>query len=170
MRGLVSGLDTPVPMLQQMPGVFQDSDFAARFVSAFDAALAPVFCTLDNLAAYVDPGTAPEDLLAFVGFWVGARREDQTSVPMQRLAVADAVRTHRLRGTAEGLALVVRHMTGGEVQVTESGATAWSATAGGQLPGTGPPRVSVRVVVDDASAVDVELVRAAVAEVVPPYV
>lgn len=170
MRGMVPDLDTPVPLLTRLPGVYQDGDFVGRFLSAFDAALAPVLSTLDNLAAYIDPGTAPEDFLAYVGSWVGASREDDTAMAVQRVAVAEAVRVHRLRGTAAGVREVVAHLTGGDVHVTESGAAAWSASPGAPLPGSGPPHVSIRVGVADPSAVDRGLVEHAVAESLPPYV
>lgn len=170
MRGMVTDLDTPVPLVTRLPGIYQDGDFTARFVSAFDTALAPVFSTLDNLAAYVDPRTAPADLLAYVGSWVGAPREDDTAVAVQRLAVAEAVRVHRLRGTATGVRDVVAHLTGGQVLVQETGAAAWSAVPAAPLPGSGPPHLTVRVAVADPESVDRETVRQAVAESVPPYV
>lgn len=167
---MVPGLDTPHPLLHLLPGVYQDGDFTAQFVSAFDAALAPVLSTLDNLEAHIRPETAPVDLLAFVGTWVGASRDERTPVGTQRLAVAGAVEAHRGRGTAGGLVRVIEHLTGGKVQVTESGATAWSVTPGSELPGDPMPQVHVRVTVDDPTSVDREAVDTAVAEVLPPYV
>lgn len=170
MRGMVRDLDTPVPLFTRLPGAYQDSDFTARFVAAFDDALAPIFSTLDNLAAYLDAATAPADLLTYVGSWVGARREDDTPLEVQRLAVAEAVRVHRLRGTAAGVREVVAHLTGGDVQVSETGATAWSAAPRAPLPGSGPPHVAIRVGVPDPAQVDVGMVEHAVAETLPPYV
>lgn len=170
MRGMVRDLETPMPLVTRLPGVYQDSDFTARFVAAFDDGIAPIFATLDNLAAHFDSSTAPADLLAYVGSWVGARREDDTPLPVQRLAVAEAVRVHRLRGTAAGVREVVTHLTGGDVQVTETGATGWSAAPGAPLPGSGPPHVSIRVGVDDPGQVDQAMVEHAVAESLPPYV
>lgn len=170
MRGLVPGLDSPSPLLLLLPGVYQDSDFTSRFVAAFDDALAPVFSTLDNLEAHFRPETAPADLLAFVGTWVGANRDDRTSLPTQRRAVAGAALAHRRRGTARGLVRAIEHLTGGEVEVSESGATAWATTCGGSLPGALEPYVHVRITVADSDAVDLEVVDATVAEVLPPHV
>ena len=170
MRGTVPGLDSPHPVLQLLPGVFQDSDFTARFVSAFDDALAPVFATLDNLPAYVDAETAPADLLAFVGMWVGASRDDATAHPTQRVAVRDAVEAHRRRGTPGGLRQVLRHLTGGEVEVTDSGGTVWSSTAGSGLPGVFPAHVRIRITVGDPESVDIAVVGSVVADATPPHV
>jgi phage tail-like protein len=170
MRGLVAGLESPHPLLHHLPAAFQDGDFTARFVAAFDTSLAPVFTTLDNLEAHVAPATAPEDLLTFVGSWVGAHLDDRCPVSARRLAVAEAVEAHRRRGTAAGLAQVVRHLTGGRVEVTESGGTSWSTTPRSGLPGTSPALVRVRVAVEDLGLVDVDALAAAIADALPPHV
>lgn len=169
MRGMVPGLDTPHPVLLQLPGVYQDSEFTARFVSAFDDALAPVFSTLDNLRAYIDPDTSPADLLAFVGSWVDAVRDERTPLAIQRGAVREAVQAHRLRGTVAGLAHVVRHLTEGEVDVSDSGGAAWSLRPGADLPGTFPAHVRIRIAVDDPDTVDLEIVESVVKEAIPVY-
>ncbi len=170
MRGAVPGLETPHPILQQLPGVYQDGDFTARFVSAFDDALAPVFSTLDNLPAYVDPDTAPIDVLAFVGRWVGASREEATDRPTQRIAVREAVEAHRRRGTRSGLSQVLRHLTGGAVEVADSGGTAWSLTPGSALPGAFPAHVHVRIAPADPESVDLAVVEAVLTGAIPPHV
>ena len=170
MRGTIAGLETPHPLLHVLPGVFQDGDFTARFLSAFDDALAPVFSTLDNLGAYFDPDTAPPDMLAFVGSWVGASCEEKTPLSMQRIAVREAVHAHRRRGTVTGLAQVVRHLTGGEVEAFDSGATAWSNTPRSDLPGSFPAAVKVRIAVEEPDSIDIGLIRSVVTEAIPPYV
>lgn len=167
---MIRGLETPHPLLHLLPGVYQDSDFTARFVSAFDDGLAPVFSTLDNLGAYIDPETAPADLLAFVASWLGASRDELTPLPIQRLAVREAVAAHRRRGTATGLAQVMRHLTGGDVEVAESGATAWSTSPGADLPGAFPAHVRVRIAVDDPDEVDAAFVGSVIAEMIPTHV
>lgn len=170
MRGVIPGLPTPHPILHLLPGVFQDDDFTGRFVAAFDDSLAPVFSVLDNLWAYIDPETAPADMLEFVGHWVGAGRDERTPLSVQRVAVREAVHAHRRRGTSTGVAELVRHLTGGDVEVIESGATAWSHIPGAELPGTFPAHIRVRIVVDDPDAHDVALVDSVVADAVPPHV
>ncbi len=61
MRGLVLKLETPHPLGSSLPGIYQQDTFAQRLTSAFDDALAPIFSTLDNFDAYLDPLLAPED-------------------------------------------------------------------------------------------------------------
>ncbi|WP_068398354.1 phage tail protein [Kribbia dieselivorans] len=167
---MIPGLTSPHPFIHLLPGAYQEDDFTARFVAAFDDALAPILSTVDNIPAYVDPGTAPADLLAFVGSWVAANLDPTTPLGVQRLAVREAVETHRFSGTARGLRSMLHHLTGGDVEIADSGATAWSVTPGAEAPGTLPARLQVRIGVDDPEAVDLPLINAAVAAAVPPYV
>lgn len=170
MRGMVPGLESPAPVVLALPGLFQDSDFTARFTSAFDVGLAPVFATLDNLAAYLGPHTAPPDFLGMLGHWVAAAVDDRAPLPVRRQAVAEAVAAHRARGTASGVRQVVGHLTGGDVTTEESGAAAWSTTARAALPGSTDARLAVRVAVADPATVDTGAIRAAVTELLPPHV
>ena len=71
MRGLVAGLDGTHPLGPALPALYQEDVTAQRFLSAFDDALAPILCTLDNIDAYFDPRLAPEDFLDWLGGWVG---------------------------------------------------------------------------------------------------
>ena len=66
-RGLVRMLISPHPLADALPALFQEDGFTQRFMSAFDAALAPVFATLDNLPTYFDPWLTPPDFLEWLG-------------------------------------------------------------------------------------------------------
>ncbi|MGH9198184.1 MAG: phage tail protein, partial [Acidimicrobiia bacterium] len=71
MRESAPDLETPYPLGQTLPAIFQEDDFALRFVSAFDRVLAPVISTLDNVSAYLDPKIAPPDFVEWLAGWVG---------------------------------------------------------------------------------------------------
>ena len=71
MRGIVSGLASPHPIGGTLPGLYADDSFAQRLCEGLDELLAPVLATLDCLPAYLDPGTAPLDLLEWLAGWVG---------------------------------------------------------------------------------------------------
>jgi phage tail-like protein len=169
-RGAVAGLASPAPVTSMLPGVFLDDDLLGRFVSAFDDALAPVFLTLDTLECYVDPWLAPRDHLEWVGRWVGVDADPSWETGRLRVAVADAARTQRLRGTARGVADAVRTVTGGEVHVSDTGGVASSVVPGGDLPGTAGPSFHVRVLVDDPAAVDDRHVHEVIAQCRPVHV
>ena len=75
-----------------------------------------------------------------------------------------------MRGTAAGLAAQMSIQTGGEVEIIENGATAWSADPNSELPGTPEPLVVVRISVPDPKTVDTSRVDALVAAAKPAHV
>ena len=155
MRGTVGGLLSPHPLGLGLPAVYQDEDpFAMRMTRAFDELLAPVIATLDNLSAYFDPALAPEDFVDWLAEWVGMELDENWDVDLRREVVATATDLLGRRGTALGLADVLRLVTGGEVELIETGGTAWSVDAGSELPGSARPALQVRVRVADPAALD----------------
>ncbi|MFG2134609.1 phage tail protein [Streptomyces sp. NPDC048751] len=172
MRGTVAGLPTPHPLVYQLPAVYLGEDFIHRFLGALDEVLAPVLLTIDNLPAHLDPRTAPEDFVAWMGEWVAAGPTAGQPVEQRRAAVLGAVKRHRRRGTRGGLAEAVRLEFGTEAEIEETGGTSWSETAHSPLPGPAgtPPRVTVRVRVADPDAAGAERLRRLVAGEVPAHV
>lgn len=146
MRGAVGGLLSPHPLVTGLPPLLQEDPLAVALVEALDSVLAPVPVTLDNLAAYLSPATAPADWVAYLGRWLGAPavrgEHDEASARAQVAGWAD-VQTRS--GTASGLADAVRAVLGVDVAVEDSGATVVSLVPGGALPGSDPPRARVRV-------------------------
>ena len=147
MRGYVPGSATPHPLGPALPALYQDDDFAQRMLDGLDEVLAPVFSTLDNFDAYLDPYLTPDDFLAWLAGWVGIALDESWDEARRRTIVARAVELYRLRGTAAGLAGQVEIQTGGTVEIVENGATGWSVDPGGELPGSPEPLVVVRVTV-----------------------
>jgi phage tail-like protein len=154
MRGLVPGLETAHPLGATLPALYQDDDFAQRFLSGFDESLAPILSTLDNFDSYLDPSLTPGDFLDWLAGWVGIALDDSWDDGRRREIVARAAELYRMRGTAAGLAGQVEIQTGGSVEIVENGATAWSVDPGGELPGSAEPLVVVRVTVPDPKAID----------------
>lgn len=169
MRGLIPDLDSPHPLGARLPGLYADDDFIQRLASAFDALLAPIFATLDCLPAYFDPRLAPEDFLDWLADWVGLAVDESWTVERRREVVSHAVELHGWRGTRRGLAKHVRLITGGEVEITESGGCAWSQRPRTRLPGSDRPALHVRVRVPDPSTVDLRRLDALVAEAKPAH-
>lgn len=170
-RGLVPGLVSASPVAQRLPGVLQDDDLMVRFVTAFDDSYAPVYATLDSLAAYFDPQLAPEDFLAWLAIWVGVELDDAWSTADRRRIIADAARLHRQRGTAQGIEGALEQGLGAaEVTVADSGACTWSQKPGADPEGSGPPSVTVTVAVTDPDDVDVRRVEALLEDVCPAHV
>ena len=170
MRGSVDGLPSPQPMEKVLPAVLADDDFAIRFVSGFDDVLAPIFSTLDNLGAYLDPRLAPEDFVAWLGSWVGVVGDDREPAERRRQLVATAADLARRRGTVAGLAKEIALHVDASVQVVDSGGCTWSATPGQTPPRTGPATVTIRVRVADPLTFDRGHLDAVVAGALPAHV
>lgn len=158
-------LINPHPLANTLPGVYRDAwideqrrtarePFGTRFISALDTVLAPVLASLDNLPAYLDPDTTPEDFLAWLGEWVAASVDAGWPEDRRRAFVGQAAELYRRRGTAAGLRDHVQIHTGGLVEIVENGASGWSLKPDGKLPGSPEPVVVVRVTVDDPESID----------------
>jgi phage tail-like protein len=170
MRAGVPGLPTPHPIGERLPGVFLDDDFSQRFVSGLDEVLAPLFLTLDSFPAYLDPKLTPEDFLGWLSQWVAFPLDESWPVELRRELVSNAVGLHRKRGTLEALKRQVELLTGGQVEVADSGSTRWSEQAGEEIPGPDAPEVTVRVRAPGDRSVDATALRTAVVEAVPAHV
>jgi len=167
---MVGHLESPVPVASRLPVVLQEDEFLQRFVAAFDDLLAPVFLTLDSLAAYFDPALAPPDFLEWLCGWVGIEPDDSWSVDRRREIVASAVEVHRWRGTVRGVQRAVELVVDGAVTATDSGGTAWSPAPGADLPGEAEPSLRIVLHVPDAAAVDVRRVERVIAGVKAAHV
>jgi phage tail-like protein len=154
MRALVPGLPTPHPLGPYLPALYQEDRFAQALTAGLDEVLSPLIASLDNLAAYHDPDVAPDDFLAWLGGWVATELDDDWPEERRRALVRRAVEIYRIRGTAEGLRAHVELVTGGRVEIVESGGVAWSRESGADLPGQPEPRMTIRVYVDDVAAID----------------
>jgi phage tail-like protein len=170
MRSAVDDLISPHPLGERMPAVYTDDDFTQRFTQALDEVLAPVFTVLDCFPAYLDPRLAPADFVDWLAGWVALDLDESWSAPQRRELVARAVRLHRFRGTRRGLAEHVWLLTGGRVDIADSGGTSTSQQPLGPVPGSSPAHVLIRIRVADPDGVDRARITAAVRRMVPAHV
>ncbi|GAB3459368.1 phage tail protein [Actinophytocola sediminis] len=170
MRGLVAGLGNGTPIIELLPAVYQEDPFTERFVGGFDDVLAPILATLDCLVDYFDPYLAPADFLEWMASWVGIELEEGWPIERGRAVVATAVEMYRMRGTVGGLRANLQVLTGGRVEIADSGEVGWSRSPGAEMPGAASPRLAVRIRVHDPSSVPMDLVDQAVAAAKPAHV
>ena len=168
MRGTVPGLPTRHPLGRALPALYQEDPFTQRFLGGLDEVLAPVLSVLDCLDAYVDPRTAPLDVLRWVASWVGVDVDPAWPADKQRDVVRAAARVHAGRGTAAALVEWVLLVHGLHAEVRESGGVAVSDVPGGDLPGQPEPVVHVRL--KGATAEQVEAVRPVLRSWCPAHV
>jgi phage tail-like protein len=143
----------PYPLYTLVPSVFQEDEFTVRWLTGLDDVLAPVVSTLDCLVAYVDPATAPADFLDWLADWFGIPLDENLPSEQRRAAIAGAVPLHRTRGTPGGLRAKLALASGCQVDVTDSGAVAWSQTPDTPLPGDAEPWLRVVVTTRDGQQV-----------------
>lgn len=174
-------LRNPHPLGQTLPGVYRDAwldeelrtgqkPFGERFVSAFDEVLGPVLAVLDNLDAYFDVETAPNDFLPWLGQWVAASIDESWSEDRRRRFIGQAAGLYRRRGTPAGLRDHLQIYTDGVVEVKETGDSSWSLEPDGPMPGKSEPVVVVLVSVEDPAAVNVARLDALIRASKPAHV
>lgn len=134
-RALVPGLHSPHPLGERLPALYLEDGFVQRLTRALDEVMAPIFSSLDNLDAYLDPDLAPEDFVQWLGGWVGLALDESLPAERRRAVLAQAVGLYRVRGTAGGLAAYLRLLTGAEVEIEETGGTSSDRGAYPAVPG-----------------------------------
>jgi len=145
MRGTVPGLASPHPLGETLPALYADDSFAQRLCQGLDEVLAPVLVTLDCLPAYLDPATAPADLVEWLAGWVGVAVALKMPDQRRRQLIASAVRLYMWRGTLTAIRTVVELATGQVPEILESGGTAWSPDPDTRLPGWPDPGLIIRL-------------------------
>lgn len=169
MRGTVSGLDSPHPLGGTLPSLYADDSFAQRLCRGLDELLAPILATLDCLPAYLDPGTAPPDLLEWLADWVGMAIPPDAPDGRRRQLVAAAAQLYARRGTPSAISTIVELTTGYIPAITESGGADWSQEPDGPLPGRPEPGLVVQLRTADPR-VDERRLKALIAPFAPAHV
>jgi phage tail-like protein len=170
MRGLIEGLPTPRPIGAELPAALQEDEFCQRMMSAFDEVLAPLFTTLDCFESYLDPDLAPYDFVDWMASWVGVDIDETWTLERRRRLIREAIFLYRSRGTAAGLASHVELYAGISPEIADSGGCEWSQTAGGAMPGSPTPGLTVRLRVEDLADVRYATVNRIVAASRPAHI
>src|SRR4029453_18833463 len=170
MRGRIDALSSPHPLGRALPGAYQQDRFAHHLLSAIDDALAPIFCTLDNLDAYFDPWLTPDDFLAWLGQWGPVLLDGNWPVEQRRAFRPQALQLHRRNGPAAGIRMHVRASINCDVEISDSGGTAWSQQPNSPLPGSSGAYLAVKLIPLQGAEIDPATADAVVAAVKPAHV
>ena len=112
---------------EHLPALYADSDFAMRWVSAFESVLDPLVGTLDNLPDHFDAAYAPRDVLELLTDWLALERDELRSGEDRRRIVQRAPELMRLRGTTAGLELALElAFPGVPFRIEDKGGVTWS--------------------------------------------
>jgi phage tail-like protein len=158
------------PLGASLPSIYRTDDFTQRFCAGLDEVVAPIVSTLDSMPAYLDPATAPDDMLVWLSSWMGIVVDRHQSAERQRQLVRDGAELLRWRGTARGIRAAVRSLFGAEPEINEPGGVVWSARAGLHPPAGGPGELVVRLGLARPTAMDVRRLDELVVLVKPAHV
>jgi phage tail-like protein len=170
MRAGIDGLESPRPLLDTMPLVYQVDPLAENLCASCDEVLAPIFATLDCLTAYLDPRTAPSDMLDWLAGWVGVTPSGQPEPARKREMIIAGIGLLPWRGTLRGVREAVSAACNGDVEVIESGAATASTTPNSTPGGRRIPILVVRVTVDAETDVDKQDLDELVDSVKPAHI
>src|SRR5580765_1273915 len=106
-------------LLGQLPMGMLEDDFFARFVGIFQHVATTFVDDVDNI---VDVTVAPEAVVRWLGAWLGIDSID-SSLPheLQRRIVTETGRFLAWRGTRRGLQAFLELVSGGPVEIAETG-------------------------------------------------
>ena len=62
---------SPHPLGATLPALYLDDVFAQNLCASLDEVLAPAISVLDCFPAYLDPRTAPPDMVDWLASWTG---------------------------------------------------------------------------------------------------
>ena len=105
--------------MQYLPGVYSGNRFLARFLLIFEALLAPIDRTVENIAYNFDPDVAPADLLPWLGSWLGLAFDEGWPEERRRELIRSAAMLYHWRGTRRGMSEFVRIYTGVTPEIVE---------------------------------------------------
>jgi phage tail-like protein len=128
-------------LIGQLPMGMLDDDFFIRFTSMFQELATTLLDGVDNIPNVVDVTVAPAPMVRWLGSWIGVDNVDSSlPVDLQRRIVRESGQILSWRGTHRGLVQFLELVTGGSVEVSDSGGIFVAGDAGNR-----PPHVTMRV-------------------------
>ncbi len=110
-------------LVGQLPMGMLDDNFFLRFVSMFEEEATTLLEGVDNIPHVIDPTVAPPPMVRLLGSWIGLASVDSSlDENLQRHLVQAGSQCLAWRGTRFGLQRFLEVVTGGPVEVQESGA------------------------------------------------
>lgn len=170
-RRMVDGLRTPFPLINAVPPMLAEDAFVQRMLPGLDEVIAPIISTMDCFPAYLDPGTAPMDMVRYVASWLFPQIDEEWGEDALRHSLATAVSRSGWRGTARGLEMALVPYEASSVTIEDSGGVSVSSTASdpADWPDAPEARVTVKFTPAGSDPEDVERVAKVIRTLVPAH-
>jgi phage tail-like protein len=111
--------DTRSTYLEYLPGIYQDSEFLARFLLIFEHIFSPIARTSGSTWVYFDVNHTPNEFLPWLGSWIGLVLDARVPEENRREIIRQAPELYRWRGTRRGLRHFLHLFTGIEPEIIE---------------------------------------------------
>jgi len=106
-------------LLDYLPGIYH-TEFMSRFLALFEATLIPIEWTIDNFDLFLDPGTAPGDVLSWLADWFDITFDPSWSEAQRRRLLREAHLIYARRGTRWALSRVLEIYTGATPTIVDT--------------------------------------------------
>jgi len=107
--------------LQYLPPIYSDDEFLGRFLLICEDLWGPVEQLISHFDLFLDPATAPEPFLPWLGEWLAILMDEHWSVDTQRVLLKNASWLHQARGTRAGLSRYLEIVCPGcRAEITEN--------------------------------------------------
>ena len=171
-RGMVPGLRSPFPLEMQLPAMLADDPFVVRFLAGLDEVIAPAVSVIDCFDAYLDPLTAPTDMVRYMGAWLLATIDDAWTEDSLRRDVSEAHLRSKWGGTAKGIRDRLVPYEVSALRIKESGSTSTSTvpTDPASWPDAPEPAVTLTITPRDKGKQEVARVTRIAQGLVPAHV
>jgi phage tail-like protein len=109
-------------LANQLPVGMTEDDFFMRFVTIFQRMADTVVDQIDTLPYMFDPSVAPDNMVRAMAEWIGVDWVDSSlDDRLQREIVMKYSQLIQWRGTNQGLVLLLELLSGGPVEVRDTG-------------------------------------------------
>jgi phage tail-like protein len=105
--------------LEYLPSLYQDDEFMGQFLLIFEDIMGPLENSVNNLFMFFDPEITTEEMLQWLGSWLGLAMDTSWPLERRRELVKNAVELYRWRGTRKGLMEYLRIYTGNTPDIFE---------------------------------------------------
>ncbi len=144
-------------LLQLLPEIYQPSyegngspSFLSRFLALLESEFIPLWWTIDNFDLFLDPATAPPEMLPWLASWYDLPfNPRQLSEEQQRALLANTPWLMRHKGTKEGLSKLMALYTGKKVEIDDlSTDDATFTVLFEEIPTNGVTKQEIEVLID----------------------